>query len=142
MKSSRLILQALLIAGAVYFFAVGVVHFLGQKVPGLYIYFNVESFSYQDKIISLLAIGWSAFYALGFFMVAWKKVPYIILHIASGAFAIIALITINAGNDLSLLGLFQDKTPYWIAVILLSIYLIALLVFYLLSLKKLPQKGR
>lgn len=61
MSTNFRILKWSLLAGAVYFFSVSVVHLLGIKVPILYIYFNVPSNAYQDRIISFLAFGWAMF---------------------------------------------------------------------------------
>jgi len=57
-------LRVLLYAGAGYFLGVSIVHMLGLKIPGLFVYFNVPSYAYQDRIISFLAFGWSAFFYL------------------------------------------------------------------------------
>ena len=51
------------------------------KIPGLFVYFNVNSFEYQNKIISLLAFGWAAFFFLGFKLINSKNIKLIILHI-------------------------------------------------------------
>jgi hypothetical protein len=49
-------------AGALYFSAIAIVHFLGLKVPGLFVYYNIPSYPYQDTIIAFLAFGWALFF--------------------------------------------------------------------------------
>jgi hypothetical protein len=61
MKNSETTLRWLLSAGALYFLAVAIVHMAGIKVPVLFVYYNVPSYDYQDKIISFLTFGWSIF---------------------------------------------------------------------------------
>lgn len=83
------ILNLLLYAGAVYFFSVALVHSTGLKIPGLYVYYNVPSYAYQDRIISFLAFGWG-----GFFLLAAKKMDedLIKLIVYIGMIAVIALV--------------------------------------------------
>jgi len=47
--------------GSLYFLLIAIVHAVGLKIPGLFIYFNVPSHTYQNQIISFLAFGWAAF---------------------------------------------------------------------------------
>ena len=63
---SRRILKGLLLAGSIYFFLIFLVHLFEIKVPGLYLYPSLPSYTYQDTIISLLAFGWSLFLLAGF----------------------------------------------------------------------------
>ncbi|MBC8374521.1 MAG: hypothetical protein H8E26_00675 [FCB group bacterium] len=83
------ILNFLLYAGTVYFFGVAMVHSMGLKIPGFYVYYNVPSYAYQDRIISFLAFGWG-----GLFLLAAKKMDKdlikLILYI--GMIAVIALV--------------------------------------------------
>ncbi len=48
-----------LLLGAALFLSMSIAHILAFKVPGLFIYFNIPSYEYQDKIISLLTFGWA-----------------------------------------------------------------------------------
>ena len=83
------ILNFLLYAGAVYFFGVALVHSMGLKIPGFYVYYNVPSYAYQDRIISFLAFGWG-----GLFLLAAKKMDrdLIKLIVYIGMIAVIALV--------------------------------------------------
>ena len=83
------ILNFLLYAGAVYFLLVAIVHFLGIKIPGFFVYYNVPSQAYQDRIISFLTFGWS-----GLFFLTARKVDsdLIKLILVIGLVAVIALV--------------------------------------------------
>ncbi|MBT3228652.1 MAG: hypothetical protein HOD43_10545 [Candidatus Marinimicrobia bacterium] len=83
------ILNFLLYAGAVYFLLVAIVHFLGIKIPGFFVYYNVPSHAYQDRIISFLTFGWSGL----FFLTARKMDSDLIkLILVIGLIAVIALV--------------------------------------------------
>ena len=85
------ILNFLLYSGAVYFLLVAIVHSLGIKIPGFYVYFNVPSYAYQDRIIAFLTFGWAGL----FFLAARKMDPDLIkLILVIGLVAVIAL-TVN-----------------------------------------------
>lgn len=53
-----------LLAGSAWFAAVALAHVLGVKAPGLFLFFAVPSYAYQDRIIGSLAAGWAVFFAL------------------------------------------------------------------------------
>lgn len=61
MSKSVTMLKWLLLMGAVYFLAVALAHMLRIKIPLLFVYFDVPSYGYQDRIISFLSFGWSVF---------------------------------------------------------------------------------
>ena len=58
-------LRASLRLGAAYFFLVAAAHIMALKVPVLFVYFNVPSYAYQDKLIALFAFGWGVFLCAG-----------------------------------------------------------------------------
>ncbi|MBT4035539.1 MAG: hypothetical protein HOB84_02025 [Candidatus Marinimicrobia bacterium] len=83
------ILKFLLYAGALYFLGVAIAHALGSKIPGLFVYYNVPSYPYQDRIISFLTFGWAGL----FFLTARKMEPDLIkLILIIGLVAVIALV--------------------------------------------------
>jgi len=88
-RSQDQILTFLLYAGAVYFFGVAFVHGIGTKIPGFFVYYNVPSYAYQDRIISFLSFGWA-----GLFYLAARKMDadLIKLILSIGLLAIIALV--------------------------------------------------
>ena len=127
--NNKITLKYSLLAGAIYFFCISIAHILGIKVPGLYIYYNVQSLQYQDQIISFLAFGWSTY-----FYVASKirdAVPPLLL---SGFIALIGLANINLSNDFN--AEIESTAPFWIQFIILFIYIVWLVIFYVLSKQK------
>ncbi len=90
------ILKFLLYSGAVYFFGVAIAHAIGSKIPGLFVYYNVPSYPYQDRIISFLTLGWAGL----FFLTARRMDPvYIKLILIIGLAAIIALVVNTSITD-------------------------------------------
>jgi|ERR1035437_193341 hypothetical protein len=118
-------IKILLFGGAMYFFLMAFVHAIGLKIPGLYIYFNVPSYPYQDKIISLLAFGWATF----FFAVASNPVKRLVESILlSGAAAIIMLTYINLTTDFT--GLSGAIHPKWFYLQAAALFVYWLLLFW------------
>jgi len=125
----------LLYSGAVYFFCVAMVHSLGIKIPGLFVYFNVPSYAYQDRIISFLALGWSAF----FFLSAKKLDPDMIkLILIIGLLAIIALSVNTLISDFKQMDTQIQKRHFLLIILGLFIYWLSLVIYSraLLGLKK------
>jgi hypothetical protein len=87
-----------LFIGAGYFLLVSIAHAFEYKIPGLFIYFNVPSYAYQDKIISLLAFGWSVFFYYAAKTISKNAVKAILV---CGIAAIIMLFTINFSGELT-----------------------------------------
>lgn len=54
-KKMANLLSLALFAGVAYFVAMSVAHFVGFKIPVLFIFYDVPSNAYQDKIISFCA---------------------------------------------------------------------------------------
>jgi len=136
MKSSEIVLKYSFIPGAAYFLLVSIAHLFNIKVPVLFIYYNIESFAYQNKIISLLSFGWAAFFCTGYILVKLQKTKYSILHIAAGVFGILVFIVINLGKEVRALARGGSLFPYWLVVSILFLYLIWLIFFYGLSMRK------
>ena len=55
-------LRYALLAGTEYFVAMGIAHFVGFKVPLLFVYWNNPYFAYQDKIISFAVFTYAALF--------------------------------------------------------------------------------
>ena len=120
------ILKWLLLAGALYFLAVAVVHSAGLKVPGLFVYYNVPSYSYQDRIISCLAFGWSSlFYLAG----RQPRRDLLLLILTIGLVAILALAANTIFTDFYQLSPLIHKGPFLIINLLLFIYWVLLVVW-------------
>jgi hypothetical protein len=94
-------------------------HAADLKIPGLFIYFNVPSYAYQDKIISLLAFGWAAFFFAAASDPSKKLVGPILL---SGAAAIIMLAYINFTTDFAVLSVAVHPGWFHLQVIVLFVY--------------------
>ena len=128
------ILKWSLAAGAIYFLLVAVAHRTGIKLPGLFIYFDVPSFAYQNLIISFLALGWACFFLLGAMLAGRGIVLPVGLHLIAGGVAVAALARINLTGELIALAAGSTRA-YWIQTGVLGVYLIWLCVFYVLSVR-------
>lgn len=124
------------VPGSIYFLLVSVVHMAQVKVPVLFVYFDVPSHAYQDRIISLLAFGWALFFYLAFKMVKWGKSLWTVLQITSGAYGIMAFTLINSSGELTEKLEMATTLPYWIATAGLAVYLVWLMVWFYLAVKK------
>lgn len=130
------ILKILLLAGALYFFLISLVHLFGIKIPGLYLYYSLSSYEYQDTIISFLAFGWALFMFSGFLSVRENMMWIPGLIILAGIFAIVLLGKINLSSEVSLMAGRRQLFTYWIELGILVIYLANVLTFYLLVVGK------
>ena len=129
MKTEITILKWSLFSGGIYFILISIVHILGIKVPGLYIYFNVPSYDYQDKIISFLAFGWGIF----FIQASRKPTKYIYIIrsiLIAGLAAICSLIYINLSTNFKDLSQDIYVIYFWIQAGILCLYLLWLFIFY------------
>lgn len=125
---SRKILKRSLLGGAIYFFLVSAAHMFNIKVPVLFIYFNMPSYAYQDKIISFLAFGWAMFLYSGFAGVkknALWLTKYILL---AGSGAIIGLCIINTETNFNELAGGVKPFIFWIEALFLFGYLVWLTI--------------
>jgi hypothetical protein len=121
------ILKISLFIGACYFLLMAITHALGQKIPGLFIYFNVPSYTYQDKIISALAFGWAVFLFTGFKTLSRSIIKSVLM---SGAFAIIMLIFTNFSTNFNAISEQIKVYLFHIETGLLLIYWLWLLIWY------------
>ncbi len=116
-----------LFSGAVFFLLMAIAHAIGLKIPGLFIYFNVPSYGYQDKIISLLAFGWATF----FFAAAVNQSKILIKSIILiGAIALCMLTFINISTDFASLSEKINPDLFHIETGILFLYWIWLLLSY------------
>ncbi len=123
------ILQYSLLAGAAYFLCIAIVHVAGIKVPGLFIYYNVNSYQYQDNIISFLAFGWAAFFYAGSGHTEIIK-PVLL----SAVVALAGLSNNTLTSDFSSInGVETSAIPFWLQIALLCVYVCWLFVFSLRS---------
>jgi hypothetical protein len=118
-----------LFPGVIYFFGVSIAHMTGIKIPLLYIYFNIPSYGYQDKIISFLSLGWALFFLIAFINPV-KNMHVIKTVLIAGFGAIIGLGIINVSTDLRGLATTTHIVVFWIELLILFFYLIVLCVFF------------
>jgi len=135
MGRNTITLKWLLLAGAVYFLGVSMAHMLAIKVPLLFVYYNVPSYGYQDRIISFLSFGWAIFlFSASLDPVKNRDAVKAIL--IGGIGAIFGLHVINTVTDFRTLS--PDIRPWVFQVesLGLSVYVAALIIFYFLSRKE------
>jgi len=121
MSNPHRLLKWSLLAGAVYFFGIATVHLLGIKIPPLFIYFNVPSYPYQDRIISFLAFGWGVFMFTAY-TDPKKQKSLIWAILVAGAAAILGLSFINLTTDFQAYDPTLSSTPFWLETGVLFVY--------------------
>ncbi len=126
------ILKLSLLAGSVYFLAVALAHLGQTKIPGLYIYFDLPSLAYQDTMIAILALGWSAFFLTAFTSPERNR-GLIAAILLSGAAAILGLCSINARPELHPAGGETSRSIYWLETAVLFLYWLWLLTVHTLA---------
>ena len=130
MKRPEITLKWSLFGGSIYFLLVAITHFSGIKIPGLYIYFDIPSYAYQDRIIALLSFGWCMFMYSGYQLVRSghiRPVRYILL---AGILAIISLLFINNSSEISQIAPAKSRWLYMLEAILLFLYTLWLVILY------------
>ncbi|MGO9015164.1 MAG: hypothetical protein ACLQF0_09315 [Dissulfurispiraceae bacterium] len=141
MNKSTAILKWLLLAGAVYFLAVAIVHMLRIKIPMLFIYYDLPSYGYQDRIISFLSFGWSVFLFMASIDPARNRDAVKAILIAGFA-AIAGLNIINSVTDFQALSRDNNPSVFRKEVLALSVYEAALIFFYFLAKRGKIKRGR
>lgn len=129
MNKNLYILKLLLLSGSVYFFLIATFHMFGIKIPIIYIYYNVPSYSYQDRVISFLAFGWSVFLFTAFINPI-KNISLVRAIVIAGAGAIIGLEIINTFTDFESLSNTINPTIFRIETLGLATYLVLLTIYY------------
>jgi hypothetical protein len=125
-----------LIAGALYFFLVSAAHFFEIKWPGVFVYFNVESFQYQNKIISLLAFGWATYFYASTRFIPLGLIQEILFPVIAGALAILVLSYTNLTQEISRLSADQGTLQYWLGTLFLLVYWLVLFSLWLWALRE------
>ncbi|MCJ7580831.1 MAG: hypothetical protein MUP98_09900, partial [Candidatus Aminicenantes bacterium] len=114
--------------GSIYFLLIAIAHAVGLKIPGLFLYYNVPSYVYQNKIISLLAFGWSAFFFTTASHPAKRSIKTIIFI---GAVAVGMLTFININTNFLILSETIHPTLFHIETGILFIYWLWLVFCYI-----------
>ncbi len=123
------VLKWSLLAGSAYFLGIAVAHMFGVKIPGLFVYFNVPSHAYQDRIISFLAFGWSVFLFTAFTDPV-KQRSLVRAILVSGAVAVGGLSLVNSVTDFQTLSPSANVRVFWMETLGLLGYLVWLGVFH------------
>lgn len=125
---SESILKVCLLAGVAYFCCMSAAHFIGFKVPLLFIYFDVPSNHYQDMIISFCAFT----YAVLFFEAFRHRAAVPAALVALGG-TVAGLSAVNASPALSSMLDGAATTAYWIQTAMIAGYLAVMIVLHLKS---------
>ncbi|HEX8947945.1 MAG TPA: hypothetical protein VF790_03215 [Dissulfurispiraceae bacterium] len=132
MGRSPAVLKWLLLAGAVYFLAVAIAHMVGTKVPLLFVYYDVPSYEYQDRIISFLSFGWSVFLYMAS-IDPLKNRGTVKAILIAGFAAVSGLHVINSTTDFYTLSPNSHPAVYRIEALGLTLYEAALIFAYSLA---------
>ncbi len=124
--------QYAFLAGVAYFCCMAVAHFLGIKVPVLFVYYDTPFYAYQDKIISFAVCAYIAL-----FYSASKHRSVALNAIIVLAVTVLGLGSINLSDALaSVLQEGQSTLPYWLQTGVIAFYLVVLLALYIKDGKK------
>ena len=106
-------------AGAVWLLASSAAHMSGFKAPGLFFYFDIPSYPYQDKVISVLLFAMSMFFLFAADTVEERPVALIYVLSALVA-ALVGFSAINLSHEFR--GLGPRTAAYWAAVAVSAVY--------------------
>ncbi len=135
------ILKWSLLAGSIYCLMIAIAHLFEFKIPLFYIYYNIPSYSYQDKLIAALAFGWSMFFYTGFYLVRINQVRPVKYILISGLVAIIILLLINNTSEIHRLASPDMLWAYLFETMILLCYQAWLIVLYIRS-RRLTRENR
>ncbi len=132
MKRSTVVLKWLLLAGAVYFLAIAIAHMLRIKIPFLFVYYDIPSYGYQDRIISFLSFGWSVFLFTASVDPAKNRDAVRAILIA-GVSAIFGLNVINSVTNFRAMSPDIHPSVFRKETLVLSVYVVSLILFYFID---------
>ena len=116
-------LRIALFLGAIYFYLVSILHFIGFKVPMFFVYYDVESTIYQDRIISVLSFMFATFLFAGYKLKSNEIIKYILFAGFVGVFGL-------ALNNFLTRNTFRNNSIYWLEIGLLAFYVLILTFLY------------
>ena len=111
-------LRGSLRAGAAYFVGVTVAHWAGVKVPGLFVYYSIPSYAYQDKGIGILSFGWAMF-----LLAASRNFGVMPFLLTAGVVGILGFSVINLSAEVAALAAPGNLAGFWGVVAGLAAYL-------------------
>ena len=139
MSKSTTVLKWLLLVGAVYFLVVAIAHMVRIKIPMLFVYFNVPSYGYQDRIISFLSFGWAIFLFTAS-VDPTRNRALVKATIIAGLAAVFGLHVINLVTDFHALSPDINPSIFQKEVLVLSAYEAALIICYFLAKREKESK--
>ncbi len=119
---------------AVYFLLISLAHISGTKLPLLFVYFDVPSTVYQDRIISFFAFGWAVFVATTA-KDPLSNLAFVRALIISAIGAVAALIYINLTTDFASYSTDIALWKYWVQTAILATITLWMTVLYGLARK-------
>jgi hypothetical protein len=125
-------LKWLLLAGAVYFQAIAIVHMLRIKIPFLFVYYDLPSYGYQDRIISLLSFGWSVFMFMASADPA-KNRDAVKAILVAGIAGVLGLNVINSVTNFNAMSADVHPSVFRKEALVLSTYVAVLILFFFLA---------
>ncbi|MEH2524156.1 MULTISPECIES: hypothetical protein [unclassified Bradyrhizobium] len=115
------ILGGLLWAGVAYFCCMAAAHFVGFKMPLLFIYYDAPFYAYQDKIIAFAVVA----YICLFYSAA--RIPDVVpAALAALWITVIGLCLVNLSDALRIVLAGKGTTAYWLQTALLGVYTLTL----------------
>ncbi|HCD76413.1 MAG TPA: hypothetical protein DEQ58_13135 [Alcanivorax sp.] len=126
-------MQWSLLACTAYFLAMSTAHFIGFKVPVLFVYWDVPSNHYQDMIISFCAFTYAT---LSFAAYRHRvAVPALLVALVG---TVLGLSAVNSSAALAQMIDGGTTTAYWLQTGMIAGLLIWLVVLYRLSRANVP----
>lgn len=121
----KVLLKVLLMALIGYFLSMSAAHFIGYKVPLLFIYYDVPSEVYQDKIISFCAFSYAMF-AFAALRARAAVIPFIIAM----AGVVVGLSLVNLSPSLREIIGEASTLMYWAQTAVIGLIVVILAVFF------------
>ena len=102
-------------------------HFIGMKLPLLFVYYDTPFYAYQDKIISFAVVSYAALFYSAARHRAVVPAALFVLGVT-----VLGLASVNMSSALeSVLKEGQSRLPYWLQTGVIGAYFVLLLVFYM-----------
>ncbi len=114
-------LRSLLLVGAIYLFLIAGAHFFQIKMPILFIYFDVASNVYQDRIISAVSFA-VAIFLFGCF----KEHENAFCMVRYAIWAGWAIVSVLVANNVFADSLLRVNPIYWAEISFVAIYVLLL----------------
>lgn len=105
-----------LLACVAYFIAMSIAHFLGIKLPILFVYYDTPFYAYQDKIIAFAVVSY-----IGLFFAASRDIKTVPVALTVLGVTVLGLVSVNLSGALaSVLEEGQSTWPYWAQTAMLA----------------------